>query len=41
MIDYYLEHEEEREKLRKIQFEKCPTYDDRVKELIELLGREG
>ncbi|KKL45567.1 hypothetical protein LCGC14_2354310 [marine sediment metagenome] len=37
MIEYYLEHEKKREKLRKIQFEMCPTYDDRIKELIELL----
>ncbi|KKK94235.1 hypothetical protein LCGC14_2684910, partial [marine sediment metagenome] len=37
MIKYYLEHEEEREELRMIQFEKCPTYDDRIKELIKLL----
>lgn len=37
MIKYYLEHEEERERLRKIQFEKCPTYDDRIKEFINLL----
>ena len=38
MIEYYLENEGEREKLHKIQFEKCPTYDDRIKELIELLN---
>jgi len=38
MIQYYLEYEEEREKLRKIQFKNCPTYDDRIKELIELLN---
>lgn len=37
MINYYLEHEEEREELREIQFEKCPTYDDRIKELIKIL----
>lgn len=40
MIEYYLEHEEEREELRKIQFEKCPTYDDRIKELIKLIKKE-
>lgn len=39
IIEYYLEHEEEREELRKIQFKKCPTYDDRIKELIELIKR--
>lgn len=37
MINYYLEHEEEREKLCRIQFEKCPTYDDRIMQLINLL----
>ena len=37
MIKYYLQHEKEREKLRKIQFEKCPTYDDRIKDLVLLL----
>jgi len=37
MIKYYLQHEEEREKLRKIQFNKCPTYDDRIKELLILI----
>ncbi len=38
LIKYYLEHEEEREIIRKIQFENCPTYDDRIKELIKILG---
>ncbi len=37
IIEYYLEHEKEREELRKIQFERCPTYDDRIKELLKLL----
>ena len=37
MIKYYLEHEKEREELRRIQFEKCPTYDDRIVELIKLI----
>jgi len=37
IIEYYLEYEEGREELRKIQFERCPTYDDRIKELIKLL----
>jgi len=36
MITYYLEHEDEREELRKIQFKNCPTYDDRVSELIKI-----
>ncbi len=39
IIEYYLKHEDEREELRKIQFEMCPTYDDRIKELIELLNK--
>ena len=38
MIEYYLKHEDEREELRKIQFEKCPTYDDRIKELIKIIN---
>lgn len=33
-IRYYLENDEEREKLRQIQFHNCPTYHDRVKELL-------
>jgi len=37
MIQYYLKHEEERENLRKIQFKNCPTYDDRIKELIKII----
>lgn len=37
MINYYLENEKEREKIRKIQFEKCPTYDDRIRELIKII----
>ena len=37
MIKYYLKHDKLREKLRKVQFENCPTYDDRVQELFELL----
>lgn len=36
MIQYYLENEKEREELRKIQFKNCPTYDDRIKELIKI-----
>ena len=40
MIKYYLEHEKDRETLRTIQFKMCPTYDDRIKELIELLKKE-
>ena len=36
MIKYYLEHEKEREELRKIQFKNCPTYDDRVVELLKI-----
>ncbi len=39
IIEYYLEHEEEREELREVQFEICPTYDDRIKELIKLLNK--
>lgn len=38
IIKYYLTHEEEREELRKIQFDICPTYDDRIKELIHILN---
>lgn len=41
MIKYYLKHSDEREELRRIQFANCPTYDDRIKELIELLKKEG
>lgn len=37
MIRYYLKHEKEREELRKIQFKNCPTYDDRVKELMKII----
>jgi len=37
MVKYYLEHEEEREELRRIQFEMCPTYDDRIKEFIKII----
>jgi len=37
LIKYYLKHEEERESLRKIQFKNCPTYDDRIKELIKII----
>ncbi len=37
MIKYYLNHENEREELRKIQFGKCPTYDDRIKELMKII----
>jgi len=37
MIRYYLRHEKEREELRKIQFKNCPTYDDRIKELIKII----
>ncbi len=37
MIEYYLYNEKEREELRKIQFNKCPTYDDRIKELIKII----
>ena len=39
IIEYFLENEEERERLRKIQFEKCPTYNDRIIELIKLIKR--
>jgi len=39
MINYYLKNEVEREELRKIQFEKCPTYDDRIKELELILNK--
>jgi len=38
MIKYYLKHEIEREKLRLIQFKNCPTYEDRIKELIKILN---
>lgn len=34
MIEYYLHHENEREKLRQKQFEMCPTYHDRVQEFL-------
>ena len=37
MIRYYLTHEKEREELRKVQFRNCPTYDDRIKDLLLLL----
>ena len=37
MINYYLENEKEREELRKIQFEKCPTIDDRIPDLIKII----
>lgn len=38
IIKYYLYHKDEREELRKIQFNECPTYDDRIKELIKIIG---
>lgn len=34
-IDYYMGHDEEREKIRRCGFDRCPTYDDRVKILID------
>lgn len=37
LINYYLEHEEEREIIRKIQFDNCPTYDDRIQELLKII----
>lgn len=36
-IKYYLKRENEREELCKIQFKMCPTYDDRIIELIKLI----
>jgi len=36
VIEYYLKNEKEREELRELQFKMCPTYDDRIKELIEI-----
>ena len=41
MIKYYLEHEDEREKLRKIQFKNCPTYDDKIKEFMKIVENYG
>jgi len=29
-IDYYVEHDEKRERIRRCGFDRCPTYDDRV-----------
>jgi len=40
LIEYFLENEGERENIRDEQFEKCPTYDDRIKELIELIKKK-
>lgn len=36
LIQYYLENDNEREKLRRIQFNNCPTYDDRIKEFVKI-----
>jgi hypothetical protein len=33
-IDYYCDHDDEREKIRKCGFDRCPTYSDRVVELL-------
>ena len=37
IIEYFLENEGEREHIRNIQFKMCPTYDDRIIELIKLI----
>ena len=37
LIEYFLENEGERETIREMQFKLCPTYDDRIVELIKLL----
>lgn len=37
LIEYYLEHEEEREIIRKIQFDNCPTYDNRIIEFLKII----
>lgn len=34
IIDYYIEHDKEREQIRQCGFNRCPTYNDRVKTLI-------
>lgn len=35
MVGHFLQNPKERERIRKIQFKNCPTYHDRVKELLE------
>lgn len=40
LIEYFLENEEERKDIRNEQFKKCPTYDDRIIELIKLIKEE-
>jgi len=34
LIDYYVDHDDEREQIRRCGFERCPTYDDRVAVLL-------
>jgi len=38
-IDYYVEHDDEREKIRRCGFDRCPTYTDRVTDLLEKVTR--
>lgn len=34
IIDYYVEHDEERERIRLCGFNRCPTYEDRVRTMM-------
>lgn len=40
-IDYYLEHEDEREEIRNKCFTSCPTFKERVKDFIKLTKNYG
>lgn len=33
-INYYVEHDEEREQIRRCGFDRCPTYDDRIRFML-------
>jgi spore maturation protein CgeB len=40
IIDYYAVHDEEREKIRKCGFHRCPTYTDRVTNLLAIIAEK-
>ena len=38
LIDYYLDHADERERIRQAGFKNCATYSDRAREMIQVLN---
>jgi len=38
-IDYYVDHDEERERIRLCGFNRCPTYEDRVRTMMSFVEK--